>query len=134
MARARDFEDLNNSVLNGLRNQKAESFEEPEEPVIPTYYSEDPTSFIAEPAPWESIEIVGLTQKIEIESSVLDKLKKSEVYSLGDKDLPVNKFKQEITKSVTNNQFTIVVAETGGGKSTETPQYLFEAGFTVVQT
>lgn len=53
---------------------------------------------------------------------------------LGNKELPVYDFKQQIIDSVRDNLITIIVAETGAGKSTQVPQYLFEQGYEVVMT
>ena len=44
--------------------------------------------------------------------------------------LPIFKFKDDLIKAVTDNQILIVIGETGSGKTTQTTQYLAEAGFT----
>lgn len=49
-------------------------------------------------------------------------------------ELPVNQYKEAILASVEQNQVTIIVAETGAGKSTQVPQYLIEAGYNIVVT
>eukprot|EP00835_Amoeboradix_gromovi_P004977 NODE_428_length_8761_cov_0.779612.p1 type:complete len:889 gc:universal NODE_428_length_8761_cov_0.779612:2519-5185(+) len=41
--------------------------------------------------------------------------------------LPIFKYKNEIIKTVKNNSTTILVGQTGSGKSTQTPQYLLES-------
>ncbi len=43
--------------------------------------------------------------------------------------LPIAQYKDVILKSVANNQVTIVVGETGSGKTTKLNEYLFEAGY-----
>ncbi|KAF7456170.1 putative pre-mRNA-processing protein 8 [Cryptosporidium felis] len=43
--------------------------------------------------------------------------------------LPVMKFKDEIIKSIEQHPILIVVGETGSGKTTQIPQFLFEAGY-----
>lgn len=48
--------------------------------------------------------------------------------------LPISEYKDVILESIANNRVTIVVAETGAGKSTQVPQYLLEAGYTVDMT
>lgn len=53
---------------------------------------------------------------------------------LGNEELPIFAFKDEIIDSINKNQLTIIVAETGAGKSTQVPQFAAEAGYTVVQT
>lgn len=45
------------------------------------------------------------------------------------KILPIFKFRAEILKLVRNNQVTILVGETGSGKTTQIPQYLREEGY-----
>lgn len=50
-------------------------------------------------------------------------------YNLGNPDLPAYKHKKEIQDTVSNNQVTIIVGETGSGKSTQIPQFLMEAGY-----
>lgn len=52
----------------------------------------------------------------------------------GNKDLPIAVYKEEIVDSINSNQLTIIAAETGGGKSTQVPQFAAEAGYTVIQT
>jgi HrpA-like RNA helicase len=47
-------------------------------------------------------------------------------------DLPVFDRRQEIVSAVDANQVTIIVAETGAGKSTQIPQYLADHGYTKV--
>ncbi len=44
-------------------------------------------------------------------------------------DLPILDYKDQILKSVDQNQVTILTAETGAGKSTQVPQYLAEHGY-----
>lgn len=48
--------------------------------------------------------------------------------------LPISEYKDVITKTIQQNPVTIIVAETGAGKSTQVPQYLLEAGHTVTMT
>lgn len=43
--------------------------------------------------------------------------------------LPIDDFEEGIVKSVRENQVTILVGPTGSGKTTQTPQFLFNAGF-----
>lgn len=46
------------------------------------------------------------------------------------KELPVFMHEREILESVENNLVTIVCGETGSGKSTQIPQFLYEYGYT----
>lgn len=48
--------------------------------------------------------------------------------------LPVAAFRNSIVASVKANPVTIIVAETGAGKSTQIPQYLLEEGYSVLVT
>jgi len=47
---------------------------------------------------------------------------------------PIFDFKTQIVNTVMENQVTIVVAETGAGKSTQIPQYMLERGYKVIIT
>ena len=49
--------------------------------------------------------------------------------TLGNPDLPSFQHKKEIIQAVSHNKVTIVVGETGCGKSTQVPQFLVEGGF-----
>lgn len=53
---------------------------------------------------------------------------------MGNRELPIYEYKQTIRDSVRDNLITIVVAETGAGKSTQVPQFLFEDGYNVTMT
>ena len=44
------------------------------------------------------------------------------------KQLPVYKYKTEICQAVADNEVTLIVAETGSGKSTQVPSFLHEGG------
>lgn len=48
---------------------------------------------------------------------------------LGNETLPIFPYKQEIIEAVRDNSVTIVVGETGSGKSTQLPQFLLDAGW-----
>ncbi len=48
--------------------------------------------------------------------------------------LPIAEYKAKIVETIRENQVTIIVAETGAGKSTQVPQYLLEAGHEVIVT
>lgn len=48
--------------------------------------------------------------------------------------LPIAEYKNQIINTIKENQVTIIVADTGAGKSTQVPQYLLEAGYEVVVT
>lgn len=44
-------------------------------------------------------------------------------------ELPIHSMRDEIVRTVISNQVTIVVGETGSGKTTQIPVFLYEAGF-----
>lgn len=46
------------------------------------------------------------------------------------KSLPVYKYRTELLEAIKKHQVLIVVGETGSGKTTQLPQYLFEDGYT----
>lgn len=48
--------------------------------------------------------------------------------------LPIAAYRQKIVDSVRANAVTIIVAETGSGKSTQVPQFLIAEGFTTIVT
>lgn len=50
------------------------------------------------------------------------------------KNLPVYETKNEIISAARGHETIILTAETGSGKSTQVPQYLFEAGYEVIVT
>lgn len=45
------------------------------------------------------------------------------------KSLPAYKYREDFLKIVDENQIIVVVGETGSGKTTQLPQYLYEAGY-----
>ncbi|PNW76512.1 hypothetical protein CHLRE_11g467654v5 [Chlamydomonas reinhardtii] len=50
-------------------------------------------------------------------------------YRYGDPSLPVSKYRRQILWLVENHAVTIIVGETGSGKTTQVPQFLLEAGW-----
>lgn len=49
--------------------------------------------------------------------------------SLGNRELPAFKHKAELVGTIESHKATVVGGETGSGKSTQLPQYLYEAGY-----
>ncbi|XP_007666558.1 probable ATP-dependent RNA helicase DHX40 isoform X2 [Ornithorhynchus anatinus] len=47
----------------------------------------------------------------------------------GSGPLPIHKYRKKLIQAVRDNPFLIVTGETGSGKTTQLPKYLFEAGF-----
>lgn len=54
---------------------------------------------------------------------------RDEEYMLGNPNFPIAAYRELILDTVRSNLITIITAETGAGKSTNIPQYLFEGGF-----
>ena len=69
--------------------------------------------------------VVGLTSRrvLEIKRPVDVEAKRF--------DLPVSGMEFEIMDAIRNNDVTILCSETGSGKSTQAPQFLYEGGFTM---
>ncbi|MFZ1258355.1 MAG: helicase-related protein [Candidatus Saccharimonas sp.] len=55
-------------------------------------------------------------------------------YQLGNPELPITSYREQILEAVQSSQVVIITTETGAGKSTQVPQYLAEAGHKVVLT
>lgn len=56
--------------------------------------------------------------------------KRSKFSKTGKFDLPIRDYKRKLAKAVNDNDFLVVVGETGSGKTTQLPQYLHQAGYT----
>lgn len=63
-----------------------------------------------------------------------DKLKSraktSKSAKFGELELPIREYRSKLVKAVQENDFLVVVGETGSGKTTQLPQFLHKAGFT----
>lgn len=55
-------------------------------------------------------------------------------YQLGNPELPIANYREQIVTAVENSQAVVITAETGAGKSTQVPQMLAEAGYEVIVT
>ncbi len=51
-----------------------------------------------------------------------------------DKNLPIYACKEKIVDAIKKNDTVIITAETGSGKTTQVPQYLYEQGYNVIVT
>lgn len=49
-------------------------------------------------------------------------------------ELPIAAFREKIVKAVEDNSVVLITAETGAGKSTQVPQYLYDEGYNLVVT
>lgn len=55
-------------------------------------------------------------------------------YVLGNPELPIADYREEIVSAVDTSQAVVITAETGAGKSTQVPQFLAENGYEVIVT
>lgn len=55
-------------------------------------------------------------------------------HELGNDELPIAEYREQIVDAVGASQVTIITAETGAGKSTQVPQMLAEQGYEVIMT
>ncbi|MDB5186145.1 MAG: hypothetical protein JWL85_668 [Candidatus Saccharibacteria bacterium] len=100
--------------LKGLRNLPLE------------FYREDDDSLLPEPAPHRSVHD---TEQIPTSLPAVELHYSSETTELGNESLPVYAYRNEILNAVKENSVTVIVAETGAGKSTQVPQFLLDAGW-----
>lgn len=70
-----------------------------------------------------------LLEKILTQHRAKIELASNEEGGLGNKNLPSFNHKQEIVETIELNKAVILSGETGCGKSTQVPQYLYEAGY-----
>ncbi|XP_012137254.2 putative ATP-dependent RNA helicase DHX34 isoform X1 [Megachile rotundata] len=72
---------------------------------------------------FQNIIILYLDFKQKEKFAKLKKLRESQT------NLPVHQYKQEITETIKKERVVIIAGDTGCGKSTQVPQYLYSAGF-----
>ena len=63
------------------------------------------------------------------EIEVLKKEKKIMSVNKVRESLPIFKYRNELVQAVKNHHVVIIEGETGSGKTTQIPQYLYEEGF-----
>ncbi|KAL1459627.1 hypothetical protein WDU94_011591 [Cyamophila willieti] len=68
-------------------------------------------------------------QEKEEEEQLTEKQKKKLNIEETKKSLPIYPFKQDLIDAIREHQVLIIEGETGSGKTTQIPQYLYEAGF-----
>ena len=56
--------------------------------------------------------------------------KTSKSSKFGKLELPIREYRSKLVKAVDENDFLVVVGETGSGKTTQLPQFLHKAGYT----
>lgn len=67
------------------------------------------------------------SDKERVLAAILERREKA--LGIGNRDLPAFKHKQELVENINLHKAVIVGGETGSGKSTQLPQYLYEAGY-----
>jgi pre-mRNA-splicing factor ATP-dependent RNA helicase DHX16 len=89
------------------------------------YLLEDEITFV------KSLQIPGKNEKKkEPEIDMVEQAKKS----LQDvrKSLPIYAYRESLLEAIRENQIIIIEGETGSGKTTQLPQYLYEDGYTLI--
>jgi len=77
---------------------------------------------------------LGLPVKeLKTNRRVVDVSKRDKDVQVARYELPVAAMEFEVMDTVRNNDVTIVCGETGSGKSTQVPQFLYEAGLTLLK-
>ncbi|XP_066907511.1 pre-mRNA-splicing factor ATP-dependent RNA helicase DHX16 isoform X1 [Halyomorpha halys] len=76
----------------------------------------------------QAMSLAGTKEKPE--QQLTEKERKRLTIEETQKSLPVYKFKEELVQAITDHQILIIEGETGSGKTTQIPQYLYQAGFT----
>lgn len=57
------------------------------------------------------------------------KSRRSKFVNMDKFELPIRDYRRKLVRAVEENDFLVVVGETGSGKTTQLPQYLYKAGF-----
>lgn len=78
---------------------------------------------------WQSRNEQSQRDRTAMQQAIRERLNGAETLGVGNKDLPAYKHKQEIIDYVENYKAVILGGPTGSGKSTQVPQFLYEAGF-----
>ncbi|CAH1388645.1 unnamed protein product [Nezara viridula] len=76
----------------------------------------------------QAMSLAGTKEKPE--PQLTEKERKRLTIEETQKSLPVYKFKNELVQAIKDHQVLIIEGETGSGKTTQIPQYLYQAGFT----
>lgn len=92
-----------------------------------------PYRYSGELSPEDLISQMAAPIQEEIEARREEEIIKS-FEGFGNPELPTAAYKQEIIDAVDSHQVTIVSGDTGSGKSTQVPQFLYEAGYHIAMT
>ena len=96
-----------------------------QEPVAPTLKKEEP---MTEVKPNTSTEPERSNEALNRVAKFVPVMRSEEVQKLRNK-LPIISEEQAIMEAINDNPVTILVGETGSGKTTQVPQFLYEGGF-----
>ncbi|XP_063971809.1 probable pre-mRNA-splicing factor ATP-dependent RNA helicase mog-4 [Diachasmimorpha longicaudata] len=77
----------------------------------------------------QALGIPGVTDERRESQPVVEKTKVLTTIEETQKSLPIYPFKRDLVQAVRDHQVLIIEGETGSGKTTQIPQYLYEAGF-----
>uniref|UniRef100_A0A1B6C691 RNA helicase n=1 Tax=Clastoptera arizonana TaxID=38151 RepID=A0A1B6C691_9HEMI len=77
----------------------------------------------------QSLSLPGNRDKVKSEEITEAQRKKMNIEET-QKSLPIYPFKDDLIKAIHDHQILIIEGETGSGKTTQIPQYLYQAGFT----
>jgi ATP-dependent RNA helicase DHX37/DHR1 len=119
---------LNQDSTKSRLEDKARAKEEEEKemplPSNKIYIPSEPT--VLKTAAALGIQSIALDSKRKVM-----RITRPEVIEKARYDLPVSAMEFEIMDAIRNNDVTILCGETGSGKSTQVPQFLYEGGFSV---
>ncbi|MBC7546365.1 ATP-dependent RNA helicase [Candidatus Saccharibacteria bacterium] len=121
--RDRGEADLGKYNFTELRNLSPTSISQ----LIEFHYSEDETNRAPLPGALNGFVELHTSAPTDTDWEYLNA--KPEIVELGNESLPVWDKRHEIAAAVNENMFTIIVAETGAGKSTQIPQILLNEGY-----
>lgn len=87
----------------------------------------------SEPAKLQTAATLGLKQQPQLVSTckVMEITRPPEIQACR-YDLPVSAMEFEVMDAIRNNDVTIICGETGSGKSTQIPQFIYESGMTLL--
>jgi pre-mRNA-splicing factor ATP-dependent RNA helicase DHX16 len=116
---------VNSAIMRfGAKDAKDKNFKEYE------YLLEDEIDFV------KSMRIPGKNDSSLLKDKSLPDVSKEDKHkmSLADtrKSLPIYAYRQQLLDAIRDNQVIVIEGETGSGKTTQIPQYLFEDGYTNV--
>lgn len=121
-------------IMKTHREQKFEKKKEVEQQIIKKRSLADPTmdrSKVEEDIQFLKKQlIVTAWEKSRMRENITFGKRTSMPISAQRMSLPVFNMRSELIKTIRENQFVVIVGETGSGKTTQITQYLYEEGFT----